>query len=105
MARLGPFQVMAPSSPADLVNFGDTQALPLLLGLSLALLALLTVAHLLLTSARRRRRDLAVLRAIGFTRGQVRLGLVTVAGKPSATLKPKTESSILKQAGLRRERP
>jgi predicted RNA binding protein YcfA (HicA-like mRNA interferase family) len=31
-------------------------------------------------------------------------GLVTVAGKPSATLKPKTESSILKQAGLRRER-
>ena len=32
-------------------------------------------------------------------------GLVTVAGKPSATLKPKTESSILEQAGLRRERP
>jgi predicted RNA binding protein YcfA (HicA-like mRNA interferase family) len=30
-------------------------------------------------------------------------GLVTVAGKPSATLKPKTESSILRQAGLRRE--
>ena len=32
-------------------------------------------------------------------------GPVTVAGKPSATLKPKTESSILKQAGLRKERP
>ncbi len=32
-------------------------------------------------------------------------GLVTVAGKPSATLKPKTESSILRQAGLRKERP
>ena len=32
-------------------------------------------------------------------------GLVTVAGKSSATLKQKTESSILKQAGLRRERP
>jgi predicted RNA binding protein YcfA (HicA-like mRNA interferase family) len=30
-------------------------------------------------------------------------GLVTVAGKPSATLKPKTEASILKQAGLRKE--
>jgi predicted RNA binding protein YcfA (HicA-like mRNA interferase family) len=29
-------------------------------------------------------------------------GLVTVAGKPSATLKPKTEASILKQAGLRK---
>ena len=34
----------------------------------------------------------------------VKPGLVTVAGRPSATLKPKTESSILKQAGLRRER-
>ncbi|HKB29660.1 MAG TPA: type II toxin-antitoxin system HicA family toxin [Streptosporangiaceae bacterium] len=32
-------------------------------------------------------------------------GLVTVAGKPGATLKPKTETSILRQAGLRRERP
>jgi len=32
-------------------------------------------------------------------------GLVTVAGKPSATLKPKTEASILKQAGLRKEQP
>ena len=32
-------------------------------------------------------------------------GLVTVAGKPSATLKSGTEASILKQAGLRRERP
>jgi len=33
----------------------------------------------------------------------VKPGLVTVAGKPSASLKPKTEASILKQAGLRRE--
>jgi predicted RNA binding protein YcfA (HicA-like mRNA interferase family) len=31
-------------------------------------------------------------------------GLVTVAGKPSATLKPGTEASILRQAGLRKER-
>jgi predicted RNA binding protein YcfA (HicA-like mRNA interferase family) len=30
----------------------------------------------------------------------VKPGLVTVAGKPSATLKPKTQASILKQAGL-----
>lgn len=29
-------------------------------------------------------------------------GTVTVMGKPSATLKPKTERSILTQAGLRR---
>lgn len=37
-------------------------------------------------------------------RHPARPGLVTVAGKPSATLKPGTEASILKQAGLRRER-
>jgi predicted RNA binding protein YcfA (HicA-like mRNA interferase family) len=35
----------------------------------------------------------------------VKLGLVTVAGKPSATLKAGTEASILKQAGLGRRRP
>jgi predicted RNA binding protein YcfA (HicA-like mRNA interferase family) len=35
----------------------------------------------------------------------VKPGLVTVAGKPSATLKPETEASILRQAGLRREQP
>ncbi|HEY5988830.1 MAG TPA: type II toxin-antitoxin system HicA family toxin [Streptosporangiaceae bacterium] len=35
----------------------------------------------------------------------VKPGLVTVAGKPSATLKTKTEASILRQAGLRKERP
>jgi ABC-type lipoprotein release transport system permease subunit len=72
LERLGPFTVTAPSTPADLVNFGELQDLPLLLGLALGGLALLTVAHLLFTSVRRRRRDLAVLRALGFTGGQVR---------------------------------
>jgi len=33
----------------------------------------------------------------------IKHGVVTVAGKPSATLKPKTEASILRQAGLRGE--
>jgi predicted RNA binding protein YcfA (HicA-like mRNA interferase family) len=33
----------------------------------------------------------------------VKPGLVTVAGKPSATLKPGTSASILRQAGLRKE--
>ena len=70
--RLGPYAVTGPSTPADLVNFGQLQDLPLLLGLALGLLALLTITHLLLTSVHRRRRDLAVLRALGFTGGQVR---------------------------------
>jgi putative ABC transport system permease protein len=37
----------------------------------LAVLALITVAHLLATSIRRRRRDLAILKTLGFTRGDV----------------------------------
>jgi ABC-type lipoprotein release transport system permease subunit len=75
--RLGPYAISGPSAPADLVNFGQLQDLPLLLGLALGLLALLTITHLLLTSVHRRRRDLAVLRALGFTGGQVR---ATVSG-------------------------
>ncbi|MGZ4432231.1 MAG: FtsX-like permease family protein [Trebonia sp.] len=70
--RLGPYAISGPSTPADLVNFGQLQDLPLLLGLALGLLALLTITHLLLTSVWRRRRDLAVLHALGFTGGQVR---------------------------------
>ena len=67
-ARLGPFITEGPATPADMVNFGRVQDLPLLLGAALSLLALLTIAHLLLTSVRRRRRDFAVLRTLGFTR-------------------------------------
>ena len=69
-ARLGPFITQGPATPTDLVNFGRVQDLPLLLGTALSLLALLTIAHLLLTSVRRRRRDFAVLRTLGFTRGR-----------------------------------
>lgn len=64
--------VQAPATPTELVNFGQVQDLPLLLGVALSLLALLTIIHLLLTSVRRRRRDFAVLRSLGFTRRQVR---------------------------------
>ena len=44
---------------------------PIVLAGLLALLALLTVAHALVTGVRRRRRDLALLKTLGFTRGQV----------------------------------
>jgi ABC-type lipoprotein release transport system permease subunit len=72
VGRLGPFVTQGPAAPTDVVNFGRVQQLPLLLGIALSLLALLTIAHLLLTSVRRRRRDFAVLRSLGFTRWQVR---------------------------------
>jgi FtsX-like permease family len=70
--RAGSFIVQGPATPTGLVNFGRVQDLPLLLGVALSLLALLTIIHLLLTSVRRRRRDFAVLRSLGFTRRQVR---------------------------------
>jgi ABC-type antimicrobial peptide transport system permease subunit len=58
-----------PTAVADLSRIED---LPLALGAFFALLACATVAHALVTTVRRRRRDLAVLRAIGFTRRQTR---------------------------------
>jgi hypothetical protein len=84
VARAGSFTVAGPATPTDLLNFGQVQDLPQVLGIGLAAVALLTVAHLLMTSVRRRRRDLAILRALGFTPRQVRGALawqaVTLAG-------------------------
>ncbi len=65
------FFTQSPATPADLVNFGRIQDLPLILGSVLAVMALLTLAHLLTTSIRRRRRDLAILKMLGFARGDV----------------------------------
>jgi putative ABC transport system permease protein len=70
--RRGPYDVQLASTPTDLVNFGRVQAMPLLVGVALGALAVLTIAHLLITSVRRRWRDFAVLRTIGFTRSQIR---------------------------------
>jgi putative ABC transport system permease protein len=64
--------VVAPAKPVDLVNFGRVQSLPVLLAALLGTLAVVTLAHLLVTSIRRRRRDLAVLKTLGFSSGQVR---------------------------------
>jgi FtsX-like permease family len=72
LARLGSFTVDGPATPTDLLNFGQVQDLPQVLGIGLAVVALLTITHLLMTSVRRRQRDFAVLRALGFTSWQVR---------------------------------
>ena len=75
LARLGSFTVHGPATPTDLLNFGQVQDLPQVLGIGLAVVALLTITHLLMTSVRRRQRDFAVLRALGFTSWQVRATL------------------------------
>ena len=64
---------MVPATrPTDLVNFGQVQNLPLLLAGLVGLLAAATLAHTLVTSIRRRRRDLAILKMLGFVPRQVR---------------------------------
>jgi len=68
-----------PTAVADLARIED---LPLALGAFFALLACATVAHALVSTVRRRRHDLAVLRAIGFTRRQTR-GAIAVASHPA----------------------
>lgn len=72
LARLGSFTVDGPATPTDLLNFGQVQNLPQVLGTGLAVVALLTITHLLITSVRRRQRDFAIFRALGFTSSQIR---------------------------------
>jgi FtsX-like permease family len=72
LAEVGSFTVHGPATPTDLLNFGQVQDLPQALGIGLAVVALLTITHLLMTSVRRRQRDFAILRALGFTSWQVR---------------------------------
>jgi hypothetical protein len=62
--------------PSDIVSYERVRTTPLVLAGVLALLAVATVAHALVTAVRRRRRDLALLKTLGFTRRQIS---VTVA--------------------------
>jgi ABC-type antimicrobial peptide transport system permease subunit len=71
--RLGDtFEVTGAERPTDLVNFGRVQNLPLVMSGLLAILGAATLAHTLLTSIRRRRRDLSILKTLGFSSRQVR---------------------------------
>jgi ABC-type lipoprotein release transport system permease subunit len=61
--------------PTAVVSLGKLRSLPLALGVFFALLASATVAHALVTTVRRRRQELAVLRSIGFTRRQAGIAI------------------------------
>ena len=61
--------------PTAVVSLGHLGSLPFALGIFFALLATATVAHALVTTVRRRRHELAVLRSLGFTRRQTRLAI------------------------------
>jgi ABC-type lipoprotein release transport system permease subunit len=57
--------------PSDIQNYTGVRDTPLILGAVLALLGVGTLAHVLLSGVRRRRRDLAVLKALGLRRSQL----------------------------------
>ena len=63
--------VTADQRPGDIKDYAAIRDTPLVLGAVLALLAVGTLAHVLLTSVHRRRRDLAVLKTLGLVRSQV----------------------------------
>jgi hypothetical protein len=58
--------------PSNVDNLDELGALPSVLAAFLALLAAIATVHGLVSTTRRRRRDLAVLRVLGFVGGQVR---------------------------------
>jgi predicted lysophospholipase L1 biosynthesis ABC-type transport system permease subunit len=60
-----------PTTPIEVGRLQQINACPAILALVLATLALLAVGHALVTSVRRRRREIALLKTIGFDRRQV----------------------------------
>ncbi len=63
--------VLRPLPPVPVENLRRLRGLPLAFAATVALLAVATLGHTLVTSVRRNRRDLATLKAIGFVRRQV----------------------------------
>lgn len=73
------YEVLARELPSEVRNVADLGALPLLLGGFLGVLAVVALGHALVVTARRRVRDLAVLRALGSTPWQAGLAIVAMA--------------------------
>ena len=57
--------------PAEIINYRSMSATPTLLALALCVGAVVALTLTLLSSVRRRRRDLALLKSLGFTRRQL----------------------------------
>jgi hypothetical protein len=75
--------VLGVQRPAQIVNYRSMGATPTLLGLALVAGALVALEVTLAASVRRRRRDLALLKALGFTHRQI---ATTVAWQSSVAV-------------------
>ena len=60
-----------PTTPASLINFGEAVNFPLIFGAMLAVFGAATLAHLLVVSVSRRRREIGLLKVLGFVTRQV----------------------------------
>jgi ABC-type antimicrobial peptide transport system permease subunit len=60
-----------PTTPVSLVNFGEAVNFPLILGIVLVVFGGATLLHLLVVSVIRRRREMGLLKALGFVNRQV----------------------------------
>ena len=72
--------VLPVQRPAQILNYGSLGTTPILLGAALALGAVSALGITLVTSVRRRRRDLAILKTLGFTRRQLAIAVAVQAG-------------------------
>jgi ABC-type antimicrobial peptide transport system permease subunit len=63
--------VLGVQRPAEIVNYGTIGVTPALLALALAVAALVALGLTLTACVRRRRRDLALLKSLGFTQRQL----------------------------------
>ena len=73
---LGIDGVDRPRPPDPVEGLSNIRSLPIALAVFFALIAVATVAHALVTTVRRRKHDLAVLRSLGLTRRDSRLAIV-----------------------------
>jgi predicted lysophospholipase L1 biosynthesis ABC-type transport system permease subunit len=67
----GADNVYVPARPADLDDLQQISGLPSILVGVLAIMAIATFTHALVSSVRRRRQDLAVMKALGCSRAQL----------------------------------
>jgi hypothetical protein len=87
-----PMSVLSVQRPAEIVNYRTMGSTPTLLGMGLVAVAVAALELTLIASVRRRRRDFAVLKTLGFARRQlgsvvawqssVAVGMGTIIGVP-----------------------
>jgi hypothetical protein len=74
-----PVAVISQGKPTEIVNFGRVESTPYVLGAVLAIVSISTLAYILVSTVLRRRRELAILKTIGFVRRQIRLAVLSQA--------------------------